>query len=402
MKVKKTQLLQNVKNYRTQVTTQFATIEPKQWQELLAYDKQRQASLDHLDGHNPFVSWAWFNALEVSASVGDGTGWMPLHLVTYADDGGIHAALPLYIKYHSYGEYVFDWAWADAYQRSGLDYYPKLLSAIPFTPVPGARLLARSTAAAAACIDGLMQIVTKEQFSSVHMLFGRPFENQLLAAKGWMKRSGVQFHWTNPGWNDFDAYLSELAQPKRKKIKAERRKFSELGLQCVRLTGDEITAQDWHFFQTCYANTYREHHSTPYLTKAFFANLTGSDLAKQCLLIKVERSGQAIAASLCFFDSHALYGRYWGCLEYLPFVHFEASYYQPIEFAIERGIKRFEGGAQGEHKMARGFLPVQTQSMHWLAQPQFADAVARFLERETNGIDGYMNELDERNPFKAT
>ena len=394
--------MQNAKNYRTQVATRFATIEPKKWQALLDHDKQRQASLDETDGHNPFVSWAWFNALEASSSVGDGTGWMPLHIVTYADDGSIHAALPLYIKHHSYGEYVFDWAWADAYQRSGLDYYPKLLSAIPFTPVPGARLLARDAAAAKACIEALMEIATKEQFSSAHMLFGRPFENQLLADKGWMKRSGVQFHWSNPGWENFDAYLAQLSQPKRKKIKAERRKFNDLGLQCVHLCGDDISARDWAFFQACYANTYREHRSTPYLTKEFFANLTGSDLAKQCLLIKIQRDGQAIAASLCFFDSNALYGRYWGCLEYLPFVHFEASYYQPIEFAIERGIKRFEGGAQGEHKMARGFLPVQTQSMHWLAQPQFADAVARFLERESSGIEGYMNELDERNPFKPT
>ena len=397
--------LQAVENYRTQVVTSFATIEPTQWQQLLQGDNARQGSVEQGVGHSPFVSWDWFNALESSRSVGDGTGWNPLHLVTYGSDGNIHAALPLYIKQHSYGEYVFDWAWADAYQRSGLDYYPKLLSAIPFTPVPGARLLALSEAAARACLEALMQLARNEQFSSAHMLFGRSFENQILAEQGWMKRSGVQFHWRNPGWQHFDDYLAQLAQPKRKKIKAERRKFAELGLHCVRLTGNEITAQDWTFFQACYANTYREHHSTPYLTPAFFKGLTGSPLAQHCLLIKIMRQVDGamlpIAASLCLFDEQALYGRYWGCLEYLPFVHFEASYYQPIEFAIERGIGRFEGGAQGEHKMARGFMPVQTQSMHWLARPQFADAVARFLERESSGIDGYMSELDERNPFKT-
>jgi uncharacterized protein len=389
-------------NYRTQVIDTLGLDLQTEWQALQMRDAARQGHVP-----NPFLSHAWLRLLETSGSVGRGTGWSPAHLVTWADsvepDGtvkssAITAVLPLYAKQHSYGEYVFDWAWADAYARSGLEYYPKLLSAIPFTPVPGPRLMADSDEAARATLLALEKLAKANKISSIHVLFSRPFEQALLRERGWLERSNVQFHWQNKQWHDFEHYLASLTQPKRKKIRAERRKFAELGLHCERLTNATITQADWDFFYRCYCATYDAHHSTPYLTESFFKGITA---AANCLLVKVMRGTEPIAASLCVYSQATLYGRYWGCVESVPFVHFEASYYQPIEFAIEQQIQTFEGGAQGEHKMARGFTPVATNSMHWLAHPQFKDAIAKFLEREGQSIEGYMDELNERNPFTA-
>jgi uncharacterized protein len=390
-------------NYRMQVVDALGLDLQTQWQTLQKRDAARQGHVP-----NPFLSHAWLRLLETSGSVGAGTGWSPAHLVTWADTVGpdgkvknsvVAAVLPLYAKQHSYGEYVFDWAWADAYARSGLEYYPKLLSAIPFTPVPGPRLMADSDEAARATLLALEKLAKANKISSIHVLFSRPFEQGLLRERGWLERSNVQFHWQNKQWQDFEHYLASLTQPKRKKIRAERRKFAELGLHCERLTNATITQADWDFFYRCYCATYEAHRSTPYLKEAFFRGITE---AADCLLVKVMRGTEPIAASLCIYSESTLYGRYWGCVESLPFVHFEASYYQPIEFAIEQQIQTFEGGAQGEHKMARGFTPVATNSMHWLAHPQFKDAIAKFLEREGQSIEGYMDELNERNPFTAT
>jgi predicted N-acyltransferase len=296
---------------------------------------------------------------------------------------------------------VFDWAWADAYQRHGLEYYPKALVAIPFTPVPGARLLARDDAARAALVRALLDQCETHRLSSLHVLFPRDIDALALAEAGLVRRLGVQFHWSNPGWKDFDAYLAALAQSKRKKIRAERRKVAEAGVVVSMLEGDAITEADWTFFARCYGTTYAQHHSTPYLNRAFFLELART-MPEALLMARASRDGRPVAAALLMRDAEAIYGRYWGALEQVPCLHFEASYYAPIDWAIRHGVRRFEGGAQGEHKMARGFLPVQTCSYHHLAHPAFADAIQRFLEREAGGIDAYLDELDERSPLRRT
>jgi uncharacterized protein len=384
-------------NYRTQVVASLDAALAQPWKKLEEQDCLRVTNARGIaEPRNPFVAFEWLKLLETSKSVGPGTGWNPAHILTYNQDDQLVGATPLYLKEHSYGEYVFDWAWADAYARAGLDYYPKLLGAVPFTPVPGPRVLAANNDAAHACVIGLEKVARNNQLSSAHVLFARQDDHQIFLERGWLERTTIQFHWLNQDWKDFEDFLSSLSQPKRKKIRAERKKFAATGLHCTRLAGTDITESDWDFFYECYVRTYRAHRSSPYLTREFFMSL-GS--AANCLMVKVMRDQSAVAASLCVYNDHRLFGRYWGCVESIPFVHFEASYYQPIEFAIERCLKVFEGGAQGEHKMARGFSPVQTFSAHWLAHPQFKDAIERYLEREENAIHGYIDELNERNPF---
>ncbi len=366
----------------------MAEIDPIQWQSLRDGDDQ------------PFLSHTWLSLLEETGCVGPDTGWQPFHVVL-EQNGRLVAASPLYVKGHSYGEYVFDWAWADAYRRHGLDYYPKLLAAVPFTPVPGARLLALDEPARSALAHSLIDLAKRTRVSSLHVLFPSENEAQLLENAGAMLRRGVQFHWRNEEWSNFDGFLASLTQPKRKKIRAERRKVSEAGVTFRRLDGVNIGEAEWQFFSRCYANTYAEHHSSPYLNDQFFENL-GRLMPGSVLMIIAERAGQPIASSLLLRDSNRLYGRYWGALEAVPCLHFETCYYQAIEAAIERNIQVIEGGAQGEHKMARGFSPVPTVSAHWLAEPGFADAVQRFLEREGRAMDGYLDELGERSPFKTS
>jgi len=305
--------------------------------------------------------------------------------------------MPLYLKSHSYGEYVFDWAWADAYQRHGLEYYPNLLSAIPFTPATGPRLLAADDDARRALIAGALDLA--RSVSSLHVLFPPAAEAALLEDAGLMRRRGVQFHWENAGYADFDAFLATMSHDKRKKIKQERRRVREAGVTFRRKVGAEIADDDWRFFTRCYTLTYRAHMSTPYLNLAFFRRL-GATLPEHVLMIIAERDGAPVAAALNVFGPEVLYGRYWGAVEHVPMLHFETCYYQALEFCIERGIGLFEGGAQGEHKLARGFMPTETSSLHWLAHPQFADAVERFLERESAGIERYVDELREHAPFK--
>ena len=374
-------------DYRTRIVADLRDLPAAEWDALAA-------------GGPPFVRHAFLAALQSSGCVGEGTGWHPHFVRVDAPDGTLVAAAPLYLKAHSYGEYVFDWAWADAYQRHGLRYYPKGLVAVPFTPVPGPRLLARDAGARAALVRALLEQCSALRLSSLHVLFpATPGEGDALAAAGLMRRRGVQFHWTNAGWPDFDAFLGALAQPKRKKIRAERRKVAEAGVTVDLLEGDAIGDADWSFFARCYETTYAQHHSTPYLNRAFFAEL-GRTMPESLLMARARAAGRPIAASLLMHDRDALYGRYWGAVEHVPCLHFEASYYAPLEWAIRRGLGRFEGGAQGEHKMARGFLPVQTDSWHWLAHPAFADAVARFLEREAGGVDAYLDELTDRTPMR--
>jgi predicted N-acyltransferase len=375
-------------SYRPDVISSLSELGEPAWSGLLAAQGE----------DNPFLSYAFLHALHESGSASADTGWQPQYLALW-DGDVLAAAMPLYVKAHSYGEYVFDWAWADAYHRNGIEYYPKLLSAIPFTPVTGGRLLARDEQARAALIKLLKAQQQAAEMSSSHVLYPPEEQAMQLHDAGFMLRSGVQFHWLNQGYTDFEQFLATLEHKKRKNIRAERRKVREAGVTMRQIRGADATEADWRFFHRCYANTYAEHRSSPYLNLDFFLRI-GAAMPDNLLLVVAERDGRQIASSLVVHTPDTLYGRYWGAAEHVPCLHFETAYYQPLEFCIANGIATFEGGAQGEHKMARGFLPQKTWSAHWLAHPAFADAVERFLERESDGIDDYISELNERNPFR--
>jgi len=357
------------------------------------------ASWDTLTGGMPLLSHAFLSALETSGSVGGDTGWQSSHMLVM-DDDRLVGAMPLYYKNHSYGEYVFDWAWAEAYARSGLDYYPKLLSAIPFTPITGRRLLTEQPEVQSLMLAALAQIMDKQQLSSAHVLFPDHDSADALSRAGWLKRSGVQFRWQNENFRDFDAFLNVLSHDKRKKIRQERKKISASGIVCKHIKGADVTPAQWAFFYRCYENTYFEHRSSPYLTSAFFQQI-GRSMPQNILLILAYADDEPVAAALNIYHQTTLYGRYWGALRYVPNLHFELCYYQAQEFCIAENIAYFEGGAQGEHKLARGFKPRPTCSYHKIAHPQFARAIGDFVRRESEGVDAYTNELEERAPFKA-
>lgn len=352
----------------------------------------------------PFMRLEYLRAMHASGSATADTGWQPQFIGIW-DGDELLAACPAWLKSHSYGEYVFDWAWADAYNRHGLDYYPKLLVAVPFTPVPGSRLLARNEEARALLVQALRALAQQQGLSSVHLLFGTQIDHQVATDQAWLQRDGVQFHWTQRApepFVDFQEFLAALQRDKRKKILQEQRRVRDAGVSFEALEGSAITEQDWDFFYRCYQLTYRAHHSTPYLTRDFFRRMSET-MAANWLLFIARRDGEPIAASLLALDPErgAAFGRYWGAIEQVPCLHFDACYYQPLAWCIANGYRRFEGGAQGEHKMARGLLPVSTQSSHWLAHPDFSDAVAEFLAREGQAMRGYVNELEQHQPFKA-
>jgi len=378
-------------DYVTRVLASPLEVEAAQWNSLLAL--QRSPS--------PFMRHEYLAAMECSKSATPATGWTP-RFVTLWRGAELQAACALYLKAHSYGEYVFDWAWASAYEQHGLDYYPKALVAPPFTPVPGARLLARDAGARDALLAAVLAWCREQALSSLHLLFVTEDDVAACRKAGLMLRHTVQFHWTNEKWADFDAFLASLAHDKRKKIRQERRKVSQAGVTFRRALGTDITPDDWSFFYRCYERTYYEHGNAPYLTRDFFARMS-RDMPDHWLLFVAERAGKPIAASLIALDREGgkvAYGRYWGALERVDCLHFEACYYQPLEWCIAQGWQRFEGGAQGEHKMARALMPVKTTSAHWLAHPAFADAVERFLEREGGGIENYLEHLENRTPFR--
>lgn len=376
-------------DYRMQVLDALSQVGAAEWNALLPV----------APGSQPFLSHEYLNLLETSGCVGGRTGWQPQHLVVRDHARQVVAAAPLYLKAHSYGEYVFDWSWADAYRRNGLQYYPKLLSAVPFTPITGPRLLASNPQARQALIHGMVGMVDKLQVSSLHLLYPQDEDWPAIESERLLRRNGVQFHWRNQNYRHFDDFLASLAQPKRKKIRAERRKVQEAGVSVVRLAGTDIKPQHWQFFRRCYDSTYAAHQSTPYLNEAFFRGL-GELVPQTCLLTIASRDDKPIASSLLLRDTERIYGRYWGALEYVPCLHFELAFYQSIEAAIELGLQVVEGGAQGEHKLARGFQPVQTSSAHWLSEPAFLDAVDRFLARERSAIGGYLDDLNEHTAFK--
>ncbi len=370
-------------------------VEAREWDALLARSAEP----------TPFLSHAFLSALQRSGSAVEATGWAPRFVTLSRPDGTLAAAAPVYLKDHSYGEYVFDWAWADAYHRNGVPYYPKLVCAVPFTPVQGSRLLAADDAARRQLAADLLVLAEQSEVSSLHVLFPTAAEADLLGELGMMRRESVQFHWENRGYRDFDDFLATLEQKKRKNIRAERRRVRDAGVTFRRVPGAQASDDDWRFFARCYRQTYREHHSTPYLNLAFFREI-GATMPDNLLLVIAERAGQPIASALAVYQrgpdgGGTLYGRYWGALDTVPCLHFETAYYQLLDFCIDARLDRFEGGAQGEHKLARGFLPTVTHSAHWLAHPAFADAVGRFLERETQHLHGYVDELREHDPFKS-
>ena len=425
----------------------------------------------------PFMRHEYLAALHESESAVPHTGWTPRFMTLWEGDLLV-AACPLYLKSHSYGEYVFDWAWASAYEQHGVPYYPKAVVAVPFTPVPGTRLMARDAAARQGLVQALCQWCEDEGISSLHVLFASDDDVLTGAREGLMLRHTVQFHWKNvaptlgtdvsslppegalaalgrPGggsgaaptlgtggfllptesvlaaveshcdsrsaaagplaYRDFDDFLAHLTQEKRKKFRQERRRVAEAGVIFRWALGADITADDWNFFYRCYERTYLEHGNPPYLTRAFFQQMADR-MPEHWLLFIAEREGRPIASSLIAISAQpssargqyhskyagcTAYGRYWGALERVDCLHFEACYYQPLAWCIAHGVQRFEGGAQGEHKMARALLPVPATSMHWLANPAFADAVDRFLAREVAGVEQYLDHLQARSPFRA-
>ena len=391
--------------FRTQVIEapfeSGSALTAQHWQTLLDCDGET----------NPFMRHAYLQAMDLSGSATKRTGWSP-HGISLWQGEVLHGACIVYLKPHSYGEYVFDWAWANAYAEHGLNYYPKAVLAVPFTPVPGPRLLARSAEARAALVRALVGWCKAKQLSSLHLLFGHERDLQACEAAGLMLRHTVQFHWQNSadGYGSFDDFLSHLAQDKRKKIRQERRKVTEAGVVFRHAQGSAITDTDWDFFYRCYERTYLEHGNAPYLSRDFFTRMAQT-MPENWLLFTAEREGRPIATSLIALNAlpagatgiNALkvaYGRYWGALERVDCLHFEACYYQPLQWCIANGYQRFEGGAQGEHKMARALLPVRTSSAHWLAHPAFADAVQNFLDREGRGIDNYLDDLGQRSPLR--
>ena len=361
------------------------------------------AAWNALTSGDPFVSHEFLSALIDTGCAVARKGWQPQILLLEKDDGPagreLRGAMPLFLKSHSYGEYVFDWAWADAYARHGLEYYPKLLSAVPFTPVTGPRLLAADTLGRKLLLAAAREMA--KDVSSLHILFPPDEDAELMRKAGLMMRRTVQFHWENAGYADFDDFLSRMNAHRRKVIRQERRRVRDAGVTFRRLSGAAIERSHWEFFERCYRRTYAEHRSSPYLNLEFFLRI-GETLKENCLMILAERSGRPIAATLSIVSNGKIYGRYWGALEHIPLLHFECCYYQAIEHAIEQRLARFEGGAQGEHKLFRGLMPVETHSAHWLAHPQFARAIEDYLARERAGIARYVDELNEHSPFRAS
>jgi len=386
-------------DYVTRVFSSPSQIAESAWNALLAQEADP----------SPFMRHEYLAAMHESGSAKPRAGWQAQFMTLWRGDE-LQAACPMYLKNNSYGEYVFDWAWANAYAQHGMDYYPKALVAVPFTPVPGARLLARDAASRTALVKALIQLVRDEDLSSVHLLFTQAQDVAACEQAGMMLRHTVQFHWKNEApsaeglptrFTSFDHFLSSLQQEKRKKIRQERRKVTEAGVTFRWSRGADIADADWDFFYRCYERTYLEHGNAPYLNRDFFRRMA-HNMPQHWLLFVAEREGRAIACSLIGIDDHTrvAYGRYWGAIERVDCLHFEACYYAPLAWCIEHGFVRFEGGAQGEHKMARALLPIKTTSAHWLAHPSFADAVQRFLEREGQGIGQYMDHLAQRNPLK--
>ena len=372
------------------IGTEMAAIDAAEW--------------DALAGSaNPFISHAFLQALEKGGAVGCDSGWDPMHLLLRSDDGQLLGAMPNYLKHHSYGEYIFDHGWANAFERAGGAYYPKLLAAVPFTPATGPRFLVRDnrTDLKTALAKGMETLVEKYQLSSAHINFLPSDDAHQLAAAGWLDRTSIQFHWHNQNYADFDDFLDHLSSRKRKNIRKERASITKAGVTMLRLTGAAITQDHIDAFFRFYMSTIDRKWGGAYLTHEVFTQL-GKTMADRMLLVMAEYDGNIIGGALNLIGDDALYGRNWGADIDIPNLHFEACYYQAIDFAIEHGLSRVEAGAQGFHKVQRGYLPVTTHSVHWIAHDGFRDAVARFLDAEKRGVEAEKNHITMTSPFKAS
>jgi len=350
---------------------------------------------------DPFTTYRFLKALEDSGSVGPGTGWQPRY-ISARQDGEVIAVAPLYAKSHSQGEYMFDFNWAHAYENAGGRYYPKLQMAVPFTPATGRRFLTRSgheVTGMSALIQGAVQIAADNELSSLHVTFCSEAEALAGADMGLLARIGQQFHWVNDGYADFDAFLASMSSRKRKNIRKERAQANGFGGEIIALTGDAIQPEHWDAFWQFYQDTGARKWGTPYLTRAFFDEAQAT-LRDDMLLVLAKRDGAYVAGALNFIGRETLYGRYWGCTEHHACLHFELCYYRAIDFAIRHGLSRVEAGAQGEHKLARGYLPVATHALHWFADPGFRDAIAQYLDAERDAIDHEIEVLTSYGPFK--
>ena len=378
---------------RLTLNTSLTGIDPGQWNAIANPPGER---------FDPFLTWEFLQAMEQSGAVSPQAGWTPMHLTIAAPDGRLRAAMPMYAKTHSYGEFVFDHSWADAIERAGGQYYPKLLAAVPFTPVTGRRRLVPPGPDALqlehALVAGAVQIAEEHGFSSLHINFIEEAESAALDETGMLQRTDQQFHFINDGYADFEAFLGALSSSKRKNLRKERAKAQD-GLTIRHLTGDDITEADWDAFYVFYLDTGQRKWGSPYLNREAF-RLIGKRMADKVLLIMAYEDGEPIAGALNMIGSDTLYGRYWGCTVHKPMLHFEICYYQAIDFALAHGLKYVEAGAQGGHKLARGYQPVITRSAHWIAHPGLRDAIADYLERERDAVDREQDYLHERTPFK--
>jgi len=379
-----------------QVLTSLSQIAPQDWDACACPEAADGARPD-----DPFTTHRFLRALEDSGSVGPGTGWQPQYLAAYLD-GLLIACAPMYVKSNSHGEYIFDFNWAQAYERAGRDYYPKLQIAVPFTPATGRRFLTRAGYEAtgrSALVQGAVQLAANNKVSSVHITFCSADEAETGAQMGLMRRTTQQFHWQNQEYGDFEDFLASLSSRKRKNIRKERMQANGFGGTIQTFKGADIRPGHWDAFWTFYQDTGARKWGTPYLTREFF-DLAQSNLRDDIVLILAERDGRWVAGALNFIGRTALYGRYWGCAEHYPCLHFELCYYRAIEMAIALGLNRVEAGAQGEHKLARGYLPMETHSLHWVGDPGFAGAIAQYLEAEGTAVAEEIEVLTEYGPFR--
>ncbi len=373
---------------KTRTVQRISDIDPTAWNALTG-------------GAYPFLRHEFLAALEERNCLGPRVGWLPHHLLVEDQAGQLAAACPMYLKLNSFGEFVFDWAWAEAYQRAGLDYYPKLVVAAPFTPATGPRLLVapgqRGGPLAEQVIDAAMDAAREAGGSSLHWLFTT--DAALLESPRLLKRMGCQFHWENRGYAGFEDFLAELTAKRRKEILRERRLVREAGVELVRLRGDAVAPELWRVVHELYCTTFAKHGNYPALTEACFREIAAT-MGERVMLVLAARRGEIVGAAYFLVGDEALYGRYWGASEEVPALHFEACYYQGIEYCIENGLRLFEPGAQGEHKISRGFLPTPTWSAHWIGDPRFRKPIADFLEREEVAMQSYVSELEARSPYK--
>ncbi|MGI9318924.1 MAG: GNAT family N-acetyltransferase [bacterium] len=370
--------------------SQIEDIQPDQWNSLLP-------------GNYPFLRHEFLCALERHRCVGEHAGWIPRHIACYDDDDCLVGAMPLYEKHNSWGEFVFDYAWADAYHRAGLQYYPKLVNAVPFTPATGPRFVAKESRAevASKLLSAARQIMHQGDFSGIHSLFVTQQDFDLLNHEGALTRIDCQFHWHNKNYENFDQFLSTLKSKKRKNIKQERRKVQDSGVNIRALNGHQASEQDWRDFARLYRKIYDRKYGAPAFNLGFFVEVASS-LPDQVLLVLVDDGIQSVAGALMYADDETLYGRHWGCQGYVDSLHFEVCYYQGIDYCLRKGLKRFDPGAQGEHKIARGFIPTETRSLHWIAGRPFQQAIAEFVEREQSGVRGYMRAVQAHSPYQQS